>query len=312
VCFAAASASGDDTPAVSKDETVIPDHIIWSWRGKTIEIGVESCGDGPLLIMLPAFSSISTRSEMRPLANEFASTFRTVCIDWPGFGDRRRPAIAWEPPAYRSFLRHILQEFSSPSAVVVAGHAAGYLLAHAAEHPHSAGKLCLLAPTWRGPLPTMLGERWRMFLPIARLIDLPVVGAVLYRLNVNKPMIRMMARGHVYANPSWLDRDRLCQKLAVTKTRGARYASFRFVAGALDPMLTRESFLAVAQRVNDPILLIYGAATPRRSKAEMEALAKLPGVQSCELPMGKLAIHEEFPSLVAEAIRSFLGRAPAA
>jgi len=76
-------------------------------------------------------------------------------------------------------------------------------------------------------------------------------------------------------------------------------------------MLTRESFLAVAQHVNDPMLPMYGAA-PRRSKAEMKALAKLPGVQSCELPTGKLAIHEEFPSLVANAIRSFLGEAAVA
>lgn len=40
---------------------------------------------------------------------------------------------------------------------------------------------------------------------------------------------------------------------------------------------------------------VCNAATPRCSKAEMEALVKLPDVQSWELPMGKLAIHEELP-----------------
>jgi hypothetical protein len=95
--------------------------------------------------------------------------------------------------------------------------------------------------------------------------------------------------------------------MAVANALGARHAAFRFVAGQLDPMSTRELFLATVHRVSDAILVVYGAATPRRSKAEMEALRDLPHVQSRELPVGKLAVHEEFPSLVADAIRSFLG-----
>jgi hypothetical protein len=40
----------------------------------------------------------------------------------------------------------------------------------------------------------------------------------------------------------------------------------------------------------------------------MEALRNLPHVQSRELPVGKLAVHEEFPALVADPIRSFLSQ----
>jgi pimeloyl-ACP methyl ester carboxylesterase len=73
-------------------------------------------------------------------------------------------------------------------------------------------------------------------------------------------------------------------------------------------MSSRESFLATARRVTDPILVVYGAATPARSKAEMEALRNLPHVQSRELPVGKLAVHEEFPALVADAVQSFIAQ----
>jgi pimeloyl-ACP methyl ester carboxylesterase len=119
-------------------------------------------------------------------------------------------------------------------------------------------------------------------------------------------MIRMMARGHVYADPAWLDQRRLAEKLAVTNATGARHASFRFVAGELDPMSSRELFLATVRQVTDPILVVYGAATPGRSKAEMEVLRNLPHVQFRELPVGKLAVHEEFPEYVADAIQFFL------
>jgi pimeloyl-ACP methyl ester carboxylesterase len=152
----------------------------------------------------------------------------------------------------------------------------------------------------------MMGGRRTMFRYISRLVDLPVVGSALYRLNVNRPTTRLMARGHVYANPAWLDERRLAEKLAVTNAPGARHASFRFVAGELDPMPTRESFMTTARLVTDPILVVYGSATPRRSKAEIEALRGLPNIQSLELPAGKLAVHEEFPALVAKEVRSFV------
>jgi len=282
------------------------DRINWVWRGQPIEIGFDTRGNGPTVLMLPALSSISTRAEMRPLAEQLASNFKTTAVDWPGFGDRPRPAIAWDPSAYRAFLAFILETLTKPWATVAAGHAAGYLIAHAATHPGSAGRLCLVAPTWRGPLPTMMGRRPTVFRLVSRLIDLPVIGSTLYRLNVNRPMIRIMGRGHVYADPAWLDGPRLAEKLAVTNAPGARHASFRFVVGELDPMPTHDTFLAAARKIADPALVVYAVNTPRRSKAEMEALAQIPDIQSRELTAGKLAVHEEYPMLVAEALQAFL------
>jgi hypothetical protein len=152
----------------------------------------------------------------------------------------------------------------------------------------------------------MMGGRRAVFRYISQLVDVPLIGSALYRLNVNSPMIRMMARGHVYSDPNWLDGQHLAQKLAVTKAPGARHASFRFVAGELDPMPTHDAFLSLARRIVDPILVVYGANTPRRSKAEMEALAQVPGVKSRVLAAGKLAVHEEFPVVVSEALIAFL------
>ncbi len=212
------------------------DSLEWTWRDKTIRVGIDYRGQGPTILMLPALSSISTRCEMRPLGERLASIFTTIAIDWPGFGDRPRPSVAWGPDAYREFLAQILQKLPRPTATVAAGDPAGNLLCHAAEHPGSTGRLCLVAPTWRGPLPTMMGGRRAMFRYISKLVDLPVIGSALYRLNVNRPMIRLMGRGHVYADPAWLDERRLAEKLTAINAPGARHASFRFVTGELDPV----------------------------------------------------------------------------
>jgi pimeloyl-ACP methyl ester carboxylesterase len=285
------------------------DRIIWSWEGQEVRVGYDRLGAGPTVLLLPALSSISTRREMSPLQERLASDYATVAIDWPGFGDEPRPPVSWQPAAYTTFLHYVLTHTAThPLATVAAGHAASYALSVAAASPNSAGMLCLIAPTWRGPLPTMMGGRRRLGELIARASDLPVLGQLLYRLNVNPAMVRMMARGHVYADPDWLTGERFTQKMAVVSGAGARHAAVRFVTGMLDPMPNHSLFMETATRVKDPLLVVYGAATPKRSKAEMETLASVPHVRSVVLSHGKLAVHEEFPDAVAEVVRSFLRR----
>src|SRR5260370_12364197 len=115
-----------------------------------------------------------------------------------------------------------------------------------------------------------------------------------------------MAAGHVYADPAWLSDERQREKLAVTRAPGSRFASIRFVTGGLDPLETREQFLALARQAAIPMLMVYGDQTPPRSRAEMEALATVYGMQSVCIHAGELALHEEFPAQVAQAVAPLL------
>jgi pimeloyl-ACP methyl ester carboxylesterase len=281
--------------------------LTWTWRGKTIELGFDTGGEGPTVLLLPALSSISTRREMWPLQEHLNSHYRTVSVDWPGFGDQARPAINWTPAAYAAFLEYILDAVvPSPHAVIAAGHAATYALAHTCARPGSFGRLVLVAPTWRGPLPTMMNGRRPFFNRVCKFVDLPVLGPLLYKLNVNRLVVRFMAAGHVYTDPGWLSGERLREKLAVTRARGSRFASIRFVTGGLDPIGTREQFLALGRQAAIPMLMVYGDQTPPRSRAEMEALATSYGMRSVRIPRGKLSLHEEFAIQVAQAVAPFL------
>ena len=142
---------------------VPPNYIVWNWESQMVRLGVDRLGAGPTVLLLPALSSISTRREMRLLQERLAPDFTTVAVDWPGFGDEPRPAIPWRPDAYLAFLRYVLTEaVPRPHATVAAGHAASYALAVGAAAPTSTGLLCLIAPTWRGPLPTMMGGKRRL------------------------------------------------------------------------------------------------------------------------------------------------------
>ncbi|MBV8286226.1 MAG: alpha/beta hydrolase [Hyphomicrobiales bacterium] len=285
----------------------------WNWRGKTIRLGADASGTGPKVLLLPALSSISSRREMHPLQQRLARDYSTLSVDWPGFGEGARPQLDWTPDAYAAFLAFLLTSVSAhPHAIIAAGHAATYVLQHAASASEPTTRLVLIAPTWRGPLPTMAGGHRPFFDRLCRLVDRPGVGPLVYRLNVNPFMVRRMGAGHVYADPAFLDEGRLRQKLAVVRAPGARFASVRFVTGRLDPLASRDAFLDLARRVAAPILVVYGAGTPPKSRAEMEALAAVPGIRTARLPRGKLAVHEEFPDATINAIAPFLAEEPAA
>ncbi|WP_165421315.1 alpha/beta hydrolase [Bradyrhizobium sp. Leo170] len=278
-----------------------------------ITLGMEEAGAGAPVVLLPALSSISTREEMRSLLDRLSSQFCVAAVDWPGFGNQARPRVDWSPATLSAFLNWFLsQGVSQPPAVIAAGHAAAYALYQAVHQPGTIDRLVLIAPTWRGPLPTMMGGPRPWFARVRTAVDVPGIGPLLYRLNVSRFVVSKMAREHVYTDPKWLTHERLAAKLAITRASGARHGSVRFVTGALDRVDSREAFLDLVRRANVPMLAIIGDQTPPKSRTEMEQLAGLPNVNIKHLPTGKLAIHEEFPDAVADTILPFLLDTPRA
>jgi hypothetical protein len=172
-----------------------------------------------------------------------------LASDWPGFGDYPRPALDYETDLYRAFLEALLAHLDDPPgarAVVAAGHAAAYAIDLEARRPETFAKLVLIAPTWRGPLPTLLGGRPPILNRIRRLVEMRGLGELLYRINVSRPVVRMMYKGHVYADRAFVTSDHLARRMRLARRPGARFASACFVTGALDSFHNREGFLAAA------------------------------------------------------------------
>jgi pimeloyl-ACP methyl ester carboxylesterase len=168
------------------------DHTFdWRWRGVAIPVGYDLFGANTRArVLLPAMSTVSTRDEMAALARLLSRGRGVLVTDWPGFGDNPRPALDYEPDLYRAFLEAVLAhlgDLPGARAVVAAGHAAAYAIDVEARRPATFAKLVLIAPTWRGPLPTVMGDRRPILNRIRRLVQMPVLGELLYRINVSRP-----------------------------------------------------------------------------------------------------------------------------
>jgi pimeloyl-ACP methyl ester carboxylesterase len=278
--------------------------VQWQWQDQSFAIVYETRGSGYPVLLLPAFSTVSTRGEMQGIAEQLAPHFQVVAMDWLGFGQSDRPALNYQPVLYRQLLQDFLQfQFDQPVAVVAAGHAVGYAM-QAVQQPNLFSKLALVAPTWKGPLCAM-GAPTPVRDGVGELVRSPGLGQFLYGLNTTPGFLKFMYRRHVFVNETRLTPDFMAVKQQITQQPGARFAPAAFVTGTLDPMASRDEFLTIGQSLSIPTMVVISEQSPPQSKAEMEALAELPGIQSARLP-GSLGLHEEYASEVAAIVLPFL------
>jgi len=276
----------------------------WQWQNQSFAIAYETRGSGTPVLLLPAFSTVSTRGEMQGIAEQLAPHFQVVAMDWLGFGQSDRPSLDYRPALYRQLLQDFVRShFQQPIAVVAAGHAAGYAM-QAAQQPNLVSKLVLVAPTWKGPLCAM-GAPTPVRDGVRELVRSPGLGQFLYGLNTTPGFLKFMYRRHVFVNEARLTPDFIEAKHQITQQPGARFAPAAFVTGTLDPMADQDEFLTVGRSLPIPTLVVIGEQSPPQSKAEMEALAALPSTQSVRL-LGTLGMHEEEASKVAAIVLPFL------
>ena len=271
----------------------------WNHAGRRLQIAVrEQGGKGPAWLLLPALSTISSRREWEPLCaaigeRKGAEAPRLICVDWPGFGESERPRLAYDAALLARFLADFRRDFCPPDCgVIAAGHAAGIALLAAQQHGLAFREWVLVAPTWRGPFPTMARRQSRAFPLIRGLVEAPLLGPLLYRLNTTRSMLGWMSRRHVDVAGPGLSPEGIAERQCISRQPGARFASAAFVTGGLDPYDDPQGWITVARKLTSPLTVGLADQAPPKSLAEMQALAAVAD-RVLHLP-GRLGAHEEF------------------
>ncbi|NRB07940.1 MAG: alpha/beta fold hydrolase [Richelia sp.] len=279
--------------------------FVWEWEDQPIQVMYEVMGQGMPVLLLPAFSTVSMRQEMSGIGKLLAPYFQVFTVDFPGFGSSSRPKVNYGANLYQNFLADFVTSvFDTPIAVVAAGHSAAYVLHVAQKCKSLFSRISLVAPTWRGPLPTM-GANKQIAGMVRELVRSPILGYALYQLNTIPSFLKFMYSRHVYVDEAKLTPSFINYKWQNTQLPGGRFAPAAFVTGTLDAVHSQAEFLELAKNLSIPLMVIIGESSPPKSLTEMKALAALPGVSSDSLP-GTLGMHEEFPEAVAEKILPFL------
>ena len=184
-----------------------------------------------------------------------------ITVDWPGFGESERPKLPYSAQLLARFLADFHRDCCpADCGLIAAGHAAGVaLLAHQLFDLRWR-EMVAVAPTWLGPLPTMANRPAAAFLPIRRLVEGPLIGPLLYRLNTSRPVLELMSRRHVDVAGPGLTPEGLLRRQRISRRRGARFASAAFVTGGLDPFATGDGWLAAAAALPFPLSVVIADA----------------------------------------------------
>ena len=284
----------------------VPENLQVNLNGRKVRVTLERRGpeNGDLWLLLPALSTVSSRGEWQEFADAMDQRCQLVSFDWPGFGDSERLAIAYDANVLREALTSILQHLQRADQdkinVVAAGHSVPIALGLAEQCSRQWEQIVVVAPTFRGPLPTMTGRTGKSFNWVRQLVRLPVVGPLLYRLNTSRPILKLMLRRHVWVNRNLLSPQRLREQQTISRQPGARFASVAFVTGGLDAAADSQWWLAQIQRLHCPLHVVIANEAPPRSKQEMLTLAdKADRVTDIN---GRLGLHEEFGRQLAQTI----------
>ena len=284
----------------------VAEQFLWNREDQDFRIVYESLGQGSPVLLLPAFSTVSTRSEMSGIAKRLATKYKAIAVDFPGFGDSGRPNVNYSHALYRDFIEDfVLTAFDrKPVAVIAAGHSAPYVLWLASKYPTVFSRIVLVAPTWQGPFAVM-GVNGVVRTLLKEIVRLPILGQILYKLNTLPSFLKFMYRRHVYVDAEKLTPDFIQDKWESTQQPGGRFAPAAFVTGNLDLAKNRNDVLGLIRGISVPIMVAIAESSPKSSRREMEAIAALPRVESVLLP-GSLGMHEEYADAIVEAILPFL------
>lgn len=336
ICTTVKASTSLDYSAASKSDPVSKTTAgAWKWKfeGNSVNIHFErlekdGAADGPRkdILMVPTISDVSTVEEWRAVAEEIVGkngdgiNWSATIVDWPGLGYSDRPKIDYNANVMERFLVDFICARDSPISNFVAdneyvvfggGHAAT-LAVRAAKDSLKPKAIAAVAPTWAGPLPIVFGRDSSMetrYNLLRGTLRAPAVGWMMYNALVsNEKAIESQYKSHVYADPANVTRTIIDSRYALTKRKGARYAPAAFLTGLLDPVDSREDFVALFAELEGkiPVLVMSAAGAPKRSKAEMEALKGAKGITKYVEVPGALLPQEEYPKVVAQELYKFL------
>ncbi|KAM5570760.1 hypothetical protein ABKV19_011417 [Rosa sericea] len=304
----------------------------WQWKFKDSSINIyyeeyEKEREGPCknILMIPTISDVSTVEEWRAVATNIVQqvgniNWRAIIVDWPGLGYSDRPKMEYTADVMEKFLVDFINSADGPLSgsendlvVFGGGHAATLTIRAAKRGAVKPKAIAAIAPTWAGPLPIVFGRDSSMETRYGLLrgtLRAPALGWMMYNMLVsNEKSIESQYKSHVYSNPDNVTPGIIESRYALTKRKGARYAPAAFLTGLLDAVQSREEFLELfADMANKkiPVVVVFTKGSPKRSKAEMEALREAKGVSKFVEVPGALLPQEEYPAMVAEELYQFL------
>lgn len=182
------------------------------------------------LVFIHGFGGGSSAYEWSKVYPAFATDYRVVAPDLPGWGGSEHPARDYQVEDYRSAIAQLLQTLAPDGAIIVASClSAAITVQLAAQHPDGIKGLVLVAPAGLSDF----GKDFRQgFLP--QVLRIPLLDRIVYQTAIATPAgIQSFLTERQFANPDLIAPEMVSAYLASAQQPNAEYAALSFVRGDL-------------------------------------------------------------------------------
>jgi pimeloyl-ACP methyl ester carboxylesterase len=258
--------------------------------GHKINVRQDGPSDAPVLVLLHGLGASSRWWD--PVVPMLATTYRVIRIDLLGHGRSDKPAGGgYAIPQQAARVGKVLDELGVEHAIVVGHSTGGYVATALAER--------------RGELVTAIalvdtGPRMDAFVsdgPVGKLIDVPVLGQLLWRLRTDGLIRRGLSTA--FAPGSAIPQQ------AVDDTRSMTFHALAATSHASDDYLTQRSMPDRLTRLRTPVLVIFGAEDQRWRPSSFALYDAVPGAEVEAVPGAGHSPMIEDPPRTAALLLAF-------
>jgi len=259
--------------------------------GGNIHVSQDGPRDAPALVLVHGLGA-STRW-WDPVVPMLASSYRVIRIDLLGHGQSAKPSgDGYAIPQQAHRIGQALDRLGVKHAVLVGHSTGGYVATALAEQRDDLVTALALIDT---------GPRMDAFIsdgPVGKLIDVPVVGQVLWRLRTDGIIRRGLSTAFA---PGFTAPQQL-----VDDTRGMTYHALIAASHASDDYLNQRPLPDRLTPLGKPALVIFGDQDQRWRSSSADSYRAVPGARVEVIPgVGHSPMLED-PPRTAALLRSFI------
>ena len=186
-----------DTAAVRKNLLASAEKEIFSWQFG--DIFYTKKGTGTPMLLLHDLHCASSGREWQYIEDTLAQDHTVYTLDLLGCGRSDKPAITYTNFLYvQLIVTFIKQVIGCPTDVIASGLSGSFVVTACNTAPKCFGRIMMINPTDLAKLNKIPDKRSRF---LKRMIELPLVGTLLYHTLTGRSNIELLFTESYYHNP---------------------------------------------------------------------------------------------------------------
>ena len=283
--------------AVSKNLLAEPEALCFKWRLGNIHYTKE--GNGKPLLLIHDIDFISSGHEWKQLIPFLKNEYTIYTIDLLGFGRSEKANMTYTNFLYVQLISDFIKsEIGHRTSVITSGESASIPLMACSLKPELFDQIMAINPLSLLDYSSIPGKTAKMYKCV---IELPIVGTLLYHIASSKKMILEELMDRKFFNPyavksSYVD---ACYEAAhLGSSPKSTFASIRC-------NYTKCNLINALKKIDKSIYLIGGGAVDNIKERLGEYKEYNSSIETAILPKSKELPHVEKPEEIAELVKTY-------